>query len=124
MTEEDLRTIHDRLRSELERQGATLDAIYYCPHGRDECDCRKPQTGMIESAFSDFSGATLENSVFIGDSLSDMECGSRVGMATIFVGNEDRTQLETTTRRSAAERAKGMAGAVAMSLSDAVDLMQ
>ncbi len=124
MTEQDLRTIHHRLRSELDRQGATLDAIYYCPHGRDECDCRKPQTGMIESAFRDFPGATPENSVFIGDSLSDMECGYRAGMATIFVEDDDRTQVEATTRRSAAEKAKGMADALAMSLSDAVDLMQ
>jgi D-glycero-D-manno-heptose 1,7-bisphosphate phosphatase len=126
MTEEDLRAIHDRLRSELERYGATLDAIYYCPHGRSGCDCRKPQTGMIESAFRDFPGATPENSVFIGDSLSDIECGYRAGMATIFVEDEDRTRDEETTdeRRSAAETAKQMAGAVAKSLSYAVRLLQ
>ena len=45
MTETELQRIHDRLRAQLARDGARLDAIYYCPHHRDECECRKPRTG-------------------------------------------------------------------------------
>jgi D-glycero-D-manno-heptose 1,7-bisphosphate phosphatase len=126
MTEGDLRTIHELLRRELERQGAMLDAIYYCPHGHDECNCRKPQIGMIEAAFRDFPGAAPDNSVFIGDSLSDIECGNRAGMATIFVKTEDHTPDEVTTdeRRSAPETATSMADAFAKTLSDAVLLLK
>jgi D-glycero-D-manno-heptose 1,7-bisphosphate phosphatase len=126
MTEADLSLIHERLRGELGRQGAILDAIYYCPHGREECNCRKPQTGMIESAFQDFPGATPENSVFIGDSLADMECGNRAGMATIFVENEEVISEEDQgeERRSSERTAKQMAGAMARSLSDAVHILQ
>ena len=92
MTKAEVEAIHDRLRAELGRDGARLDAIYYCPHNRDECECRKPRTGMIEAAFRDFPSAEPKNSVLIGDARSDIECGSVAGMATIFIardGDED-----------------------------------
>jgi D-glycero-D-manno-heptose 1,7-bisphosphate phosphatase len=89
MTEAQLGELHEQLRAELARQGAVLDAIYSCPHERNVCRCRKPQTGMLEEAFGDFPGARPENSVFIGDSLSDIECGRNAGMATIFITGED-----------------------------------
>ncbi len=88
MSEAEVAVIHDRLRAELARHGAGLDAIYYCPHDRDECECRKPRTGMIEAAIRDFPGARPENSVLIGDSLSDIECGSAAGMATVFIARD------------------------------------
>src|SRR5512143_2208588 len=45
-----LAQIHGRLIEELERNGARIDGIYYCPHHprigdaryRRDCDCRKP----------------------------------------------------------------------------------
>ncbi len=105
MTEAELQGIHDRLRAELARDGARLDAIYYCPHHRDECECRKPRTGMIEAAFRDFSGAGPENSVLIGDSLSDMECGRAVGMATIFIARDEDYDRAAITARELGARA-------------------
>ena len=124
MSEADLCAIHEQLRGELARLGATLDAIYYCPHGRDECDCRKPKTGMIDEAFRDFPEAAPGNSVLIGDSLSDMQCGHRAGMATVFVAGEGTAQdgEMAKERNSEAETAKQMADAVTGSLSDAVSL--
>ncbi len=104
MTETELQRIHDRLRAQLARDGARLDAIYYCPHHRDECECRKPRTGMIEAAFRDFPGAGPENSVLIGDSLSDMECGRAAGMATIFIArDEDRDGAVIPARKLGAK---------------------
>src|SRR5271154_4313178 len=38
MTAADVEAIHDWLRTELARESASLDGIYYCPHDRDECD--------------------------------------------------------------------------------------
>jgi D-glycero-D-manno-heptose 1,7-bisphosphate phosphatase len=115
MTEAELGTIHDRLRGVLAREDATIDAIYYCPHTENECHCRKPQTGMLEAAFRDFPGASPENSVLIGDSLSDIECGRRIGMTTIFVEGEES--------RESADLAKKIADVLAASLSDAVRLI-
>jgi D-glycero-D-manno-heptose 1,7-bisphosphate phosphatase len=118
MTEAELQGIHDRLRAELARDGARLDAIYYCPHHRDECDCRKPRTGMIEAAFRDFPCASPENSILIGDSLSDMDCGRAAGMATILI---DSATVES--HKIDAEAARLLADATAESLADAVRLL-
>src|SRR5438093_1023531 len=42
-----LDAIHARLRALLEAGGASLDAIYYCPHHPDDaCSCRKPRPGL------------------------------------------------------------------------------
>jgi D-glycero-D-manno-heptose 1,7-bisphosphate phosphatase len=116
MTEAELRAIHERLRSELAALGARLDAIYFCPHDRGECRCRKPQTGMIEAAWQDFPGSGPGNSVLIGDSLSDIECGRNAGMPTIFVEGS----RETEARTGDAALARMLADAVAASLADAV----
>ncbi len=53
-----LRRIHARLKAELRRHGARLDALYYCPHHpehgtppyRQMCECRKPRPGMLRQA--------------------------------------------------------------------------
>ena len=47
--------------------GFTFDRIYHCPHlPSQNCDCRKPKTGMIESACKDFN-IDLTQSFFVGD---------------------------------------------------------
>lgn len=85
----DLDGMHDRLRERLAARGARLDAIYVCPHDDGQCNCRKPLTGLFEQAFKDFPAASPENSVMVGDSLSDIEAGSRLGMRTVFVTSSD-----------------------------------
>jgi D-glycero-D-manno-heptose 1,7-bisphosphate phosphatase len=86
LSEPDLLSIHEKLQCQLRSHGAELDAIYYCPHDLDGCDCRKPRTGMFKVAFRDFPEAKPENSVMIGDSDSDITAGIRMGMRTIRVG--------------------------------------
>src|ERR1700712_1761987 len=36
-----LEEIHGNVQADLAQHGAALDAIFYCPHDRDECNCRK-----------------------------------------------------------------------------------
>jgi histidinol-phosphate phosphatase family protein len=115
MTQADLDEIHKRLCQHLANHGAHLDAIYVCPHDEEQCHCRKPDTGLFEQAFADFPDARPENSVMIGDSLSDIEAGTRVGMATIFVPGDP------ATRKAGSEHAVRLASATAASLTDAVD---
>jgi histidinol phosphatase-like enzyme len=71
-----------------------LDAIYVCPHDDGECNCRKPQTGLIEQAFRDFPQAHPQNSIMIGDSLRDIEAGLRFGMATVFIHDAGGDPIE------------------------------
>jgi D-glycero-D-manno-heptose 1,7-bisphosphate phosphatase len=122
MNESDLRALHDRMRAELATMGARIDAVYYCPHDRGVCQCRKPMTGMIETAFQDFPGATSENSVVIGDSLSDIECGRNAGMGTIFIDTPEEHPREMEIRREALESARRLADACSSSLADAVQV--
>ncbi len=117
MTQADLTGIHVYLRAELALAGAHLDAIYFCPHDRGQCTCRKPGTGMIQSAFRDFPGAAPENSILIGDSLSDIECGLRAGMRTLFVAGEPGR------RKPGFEAAAAQASAEVPSLAAAVALI-
>ena len=52
--------------------------------------------------------------MMIGDSLSDIEAGLRLGMRTVFIDGEPERQ------KAGAERARAQAGAVCGSLAEAV----
>jgi D-glycero-D-manno-heptose 1,7-bisphosphate phosphatase len=109
-TTEELELIHANMQSQLARHGARLDAIYYCPHDQGECHCRKPETGLFEQAWQRFPQANAKNSLVIGDSLSDIEAGHRLGMKTIFIdGEADRQKPGATV---AAELADDVAGSL------------
>ncbi len=98
------------MRAHLAQHGARLDAIYYCPHDVGECQCRKPDIGLFEQACKDFPRASAQNSVVIGDSLSDLQAGQRLGMKTIFIeGEPDRQKAGAV---AAAESADAVAGSL------------
>lgn len=88
MTERDLEEIHRRMLEELSLFGASVDAIYYCPHEEGACDCRKPREGLFQKAKRDFPDIDFASSAVIGDSLSDMEVGTRLGSLTILIADE------------------------------------
>jgi D-glycero-D-manno-heptose 1,7-bisphosphate phosphatase len=90
--EDDLTKVHARLEFLLEKHASQIDKIYYCPHhstlGRApyniECDCRKPNSGMLETARREF-GVRLDKSFVVGDRRVDMEAGRKAGTTTILV---------------------------------------
>ncbi len=92
LTEDTLAHIHARLGELLAVEGVRLDGLYYCPHSpadgnppyRQECDCRKPATGMAEKAAADL-GLDLSRSYVVGDKRTDVEFGRNVGAATVLV---------------------------------------
>lgn len=90
MTEEDLAEIHGYMARALQTAGARLDAVYHCPHEIGTCNCRKPLTGMFEQARADFPGLEFSDSCLIGDSLSDMEAGTRLGCVNILLAPVSR----------------------------------
>ena len=82
-TKEKLSEIHDHMKSELQKDGAFIDAIYYCPHTPDEkCLCRKPKIGLITKALEDFS-ISLKQSFMIGDSITDVKAAEDAGLRAI-----------------------------------------
>lgn len=93
---ESLREIHNKLETILGRKGAFVDRIYYCPHHPDKgfqgevpdlkikCDCRKPNTGMIDAAITELNIAS-RRSWLIGDSTSDLQTARNAGLKSILV---------------------------------------
>lgn len=98
-TEDDLRLIHARMISELQKQSARIDGVYYCPHHPDygdkqyrmECECRKPRPGMLRAAAREHN-IDLARSFVIGDKASDINLAASVGARGVLVltgyGNE------------------------------------
>lgn len=93
-TEEDVKGLHVYLNEVLAREGAVINAFYYCPHHpehgigryRIRCSCRKPGIGMLEAAEKAFKhGINKEDSYMIGDKLSDITAGHRYGIKSILV---------------------------------------
>ncbi len=64
-----------------------VDGIYYCPHHpegieeeyRQECDCRKPQPGMLLSAQKELN-IDMAASYMVGDKIDDMLAGKAAGV--------------------------------------------
>lgn len=91
LCEEELRAIHARMRAELQKAGATLDAIYYCPHAHNSCKCRKPEVGMFLEARRDFPDIDFSRSFVVGDSTADMEAAARLGSKKVLIGERAAT---------------------------------
>ena len=77
--------IHKKMIAELASGGAWIDAIYFCPHKKeDACDCRKPKPGLLERAASEH-GLDLPASWVVGDRYADVEMAHRAGASGILV---------------------------------------
>ena len=76
-------------------RGVPLLATYYCPHHpqatlpeyRRECDCRKPQPGMILAALDDL-GVQPSVCLLVGDMLSDRQAAEAAGIGKIWLIDE------------------------------------
>ena len=85
--------IKEKMKKELEKTGAILDAEYYCFHHPEAkieiynkiCDCRKPKPGMILKAAKDHKVDT-KKSWMIGDGVNDIQTGNAAGCKTILIG--------------------------------------
>jgi len=83
-TEEFVRETHRFMQAHLEKHNARIEAFYFCPHlPSDNCDCRKPRTGMLERAARDF-GSELRG-VVVGDKPSDLEAGHNARLDAVLV---------------------------------------
>lgn len=99
VTFEGLDTIHNKMETLLGKEGAYLDAIYFCPHHphkgyegevaelKIECDCRKPKPGMLIKAAEDFN-INLSQSFMVGDGENDIKAGKAAGCKTVLLNTE------------------------------------
>lgn len=74
------------LKAELSYYNAYFDAVFCCPHSNsDNCNCKKPLTGMIDSACKEFE-IDVKGSYVIGDmGMSDMILANNLDAKGILV---------------------------------------
>ena len=100
-----LELIHNKLETELGKEGAYIDGLYYCPHHPDkgfegevvelkfDCDCRKPKPGLILRAEKDFN-IDLNASWMIGDGRNDVDAGKNAGTHTALIGYDENLEAD------------------------------
>ena len=80
-----LNAIHQKMHGAAQQVGASIDAIFFCPHAAaDNCDCRKPKAGMFDEIAKRFK-VSLKGVPTVGDSLRDLQAGFRSGCAPHLV---------------------------------------
>ena len=104
----ELQEIHNKLETLLGKEGAYLDAVYYCPHHTDRgfegeriaykciCECRKPKGGMLIQAAKDFN-IDLAQSFMIGDSQRDVDAGKNAGCRDSIRLDEGHSLLQVVS---------------------------
>ncbi len=89
MTESELQSIHQYMIQEIKNNKGRIDSVYYCPDLKGSGSFfRKPNIGMGLKAKKEFNEIKLNKSIMIGDAVSDMIFGKRLGMKTVFISDE------------------------------------
>jgi len=89
MTNKEVDAVNDKINNLLAEYKVQVDAFYYCHAHPDysteeECECRKPSPKLVFEATKEFN-IDLGKSYFIGDAVSDIQCGKNAGIKTILV---------------------------------------
>lgn len=84
------------INDELRKGGAHLDAWYYCPHHPDvgsddyrrECECRKPEPGMLVDAMTDWQ-VDPARALLVGDKETDLIAARQCGIRALLYREAD-----------------------------------
>jgi len=89
-----LQQMHDDLTARVSAAGGEIAHIAYCPHGPDDdCNCRKPKTGLLDQIQQRLNLESLQGAWMVGDSSRDLKAGIAKGCHPVLV----RTGKGTTT---------------------------
>ncbi|MDD3462260.1 MAG: D-glycero-beta-D-manno-heptose 1,7-bisphosphate 7-phosphatase [Sulfurospirillaceae bacterium] len=79
-SEEDFLILSQWMKREFLKRGIVISAIYHCPHMPEQnCECRKPKSGMFLQAIADFD-IDVSHSWMIGDKQSDIDASMGAGV--------------------------------------------
>ena len=80
-----VQSVNELMTHQLAKEAAKIDAIYYCPHtSAENCNCRKPKTGMLDRAAREHA-LDLQRCYVVGDRHGDMELARNARMRSILV---------------------------------------
>jgi D-glycero-D-manno-heptose 1,7-bisphosphate phosphatase len=103
---EDLENIHWKMETDLGKDGAYIDDLFYCPHHPDrgfpgerpeykiDCDCRKPKPGLILRAAAKYN-IDLSASWMAGDDMRDVLAGKAAGCKTALISSVSEQKGDT-----------------------------
>ncbi|MEZ5045188.1 MAG: HAD family hydrolase [Saprospiraceae bacterium] len=97
MSTDQLTAIHQQMQQAIASEGGRIDAIYFCPDLSSKVgNCRKPNPAMALQAQQDFPEIDFQQSIMVGDSISDLQFGQSLGMKTVLVQSkaDEKTALE------------------------------
>ncbi len=89
-TEDDFDILSEWMVGEFAKKDITISKVLHCPHlPLDNCNCRKPNIGMIEQALTIFD-IDLGSSWMIGDKQSDIDLARNASIGTsIAIGDDN-----------------------------------
>jgi D-glycero-D-manno-heptose 1,7-bisphosphate phosphatase len=93
-TRAEMDDVHRAFLAAFRKEGVSFDAWEYCPHHpegvvpalRVACPCRKPGTAMAESILARLGVPESCPRFMVGDKMSDVGMGARIGARTVLVG--------------------------------------
>jgi len=90
--------LNDWMISKFNDYGVKILDVYFCPHAPDDdCNCRKPKTGMFDKAFSNYK-IDKKNSWMIGDREDDITAARNAGIQnTVLVRSGHKFNEKTTS---------------------------
>ncbi len=84
-TKERLDKITCMMLAEVKKNGGNICEVCYCPHtNEDNCSCRKPKPGLLETAIKKH-GVAARDTYMVGDGEADILAGRSAGLGTILV---------------------------------------
>lgn len=82
---ETLHAMHVKMEKLLDQLGGHVDGVFFCPHSpRDQCECRKPNTGLLKEIARRYQ-YDLHEAIMVGDSLKDIQAAKATGARAILV---------------------------------------
>jgi HAD superfamily hydrolase (TIGR01662 family) len=85
---QEVKNVNRKITDFFEKIDVHFDFFLFCPHTpEDFCLCRKPNTLLGETAIKEYS-IDPGKSFMIGDAISDMEFGNRLGLTSILISSE------------------------------------
>mgnify|MGYP000014340964 FL=1 len=71
--------VHAKMNKLMATVGARVDAVFFCPHTRDDaCDCRKPKPGLILKIAERF-GVPVSDIAVAGNTVRHIQAGHAAG---------------------------------------------
>jgi D-glycero-D-manno-heptose 1,7-bisphosphate phosphatase len=96
LTPAGLDSIHQLMQRQIAEHGGRIEGIYVCPHvDADNCDCRKPRSGLVDRARKDH-GFERAATWMLGDSERDIDAALNAGCraALVRTGKNEAGKLD------------------------------